>query len=125
MISWINRLCFGGFIPSSATIGKSVVIGYWGVGVVIHKEAVIGDGCHIGQNVTIGRNPGQQGVPKIGKDVYLAAGAVISGPIEIGDGAVIGANSVVLSDVPANCLAAGAPARVVREFTPDERARFV
>jgi serine O-acetyltransferase len=84
------------------------------LGVVIHKDAIIGDDCSISQNVTIGRNPGDALVPRIGDRVYIAAGAVIAGEIFIGDDAVVGANSVVLSDVPAGALVVGAPARVVR-----------
>ncbi|TWT98625.1 serine O-acetyltransferase [Stieleria varia] len=120
VITWINRLIFGGFVPSSASLGKSIVIGYWGLGVVLHKDCVIGDYCHIGTNVTVGRNPGQPGVPKIGDHVYIATGAVVSGSICIGSRVIIGANSVVLSDLPDGVLAVGSPAKVVRELTQYE-----
>lgn len=52
--------------------------------------------------------------PVIGNNVTIGAGAVIMGPSVVGDGAVIGANSVVVSDVPANSVAVGIPARVIR-----------
>lgn len=113
-ISWINRFLFAAWIPSSARIGRRFVCGYWGLGVVIHKDAVIGDDCVIAQNVTIGRNPGDQRVPVLGDRVYVGAGAVIVGEITVGDDAVVGANSVVLHDVPARAVVAGAPARVIR-----------
>ncbi len=74
LISWGNRFLFSAWIPSSAQIGRHVTLGYWGLGIVIHQDAVIGEGCRIGQNVTIGRNPGREGVPVIGKNVYIAAG---------------------------------------------------
>lgn len=113
-VSWISRLIFTCWIPGSAKIGKNFVCGYWGLGVVIHKDAVIGDGCTVSQNVTIGRNGKKAGIPVLGDDVYVGAGAVIAGGVHIGDGARIGANSVVLTDVPPGAVAVGAPARVVR-----------
>lgn len=116
-ISWVNRLIFSGWIPGSATIGSDFVCGYWGLGVVIHKDAVIGRGCTISQNVTIGRNGKRQGIPVIGDNVYVGAGAVIVGGIKIGDYSQVGANSVVLSDVPECAVVVGAPARVVRFVT--------
>jgi serine O-acetyltransferase len=119
-VSWLNRFLFATWIPSSARIGRNFICGYWGLGVVIHKDAVIGDDCIVAQNVTIGRNPGDRRVPVIGNGVYVGAGAVVAGEITVGDGAVIGANSVVLSDVPARTLVVGAPARVVREIAKEE-----
>lgn len=59
-----------------------------------------------------GGSPGE-GVPKIGNDVFLGCGCVLLGDIEIGDGAVIGANAVVTKSVPAGCTAVGIPARIV------------
>ena len=113
-LSWVGRFLFASWIPSSATIGRGFVCGYWGLGVVIHKDAVIGDDCVIAQNVTIGRNPNDQRVPVLGNRVYVGAGAVIVGEITIGDDAAIGANSVVLIDVPARAVAVGVPARIAR-----------
>lgn len=113
-ISWINRFLFAAWIPSSASIGRGFVCGYWGLGVVIHKDAVIGDDCVIAQNVTIGRNPGDTRVPVLGNRVYVGAGAVIVGEITLGDDVAVGANSVVLQDVPAGAVVAGVPARVIR-----------
>ena len=114
LVSWINRFLFATMIPSSATIGKRFACGYWGLGVVIHAKAVIGDDCTIAQNVTIGRNPGDVRVPVIGDRVYIGAGAVIVGEITIGDDAVIGANCVVIRDVPSGAVVAGVPARLIR-----------
>ena len=78
---------------------------------------MIGDGCMLFHNVTIGGN-GKTGdvigAPVIGKNVFIGAGAVILGPITIGDGAKIGANSVVLHDVPEGATAVGMPAKVVK-----------
>lgn len=82
-------------------------------GIVIHHEAVIGEGCTLMQQVTIGQVAGP-GAPVLGAGVYVGAGAKVLGPITIGEGARIGANSVVLTDLPAHCTAVGMPARVVR-----------
>jgi len=123
--SWVNRFLFSTWVPSSAQIGSGFVCGYWGLGVVIHKDAVIGNDCTVAQNVTIGRNPGDSRVPVLGDRVYVGAGAVIVGEITIGRGAVIGANSVVLTDVPAGAVVAGVPARVIRIVASDaERSSF-
>ena len=60
-----------------------------------------------------GAAPGA-GVPKVGDDVVLGCGCVLLGDIEVGNGAVIGANAVVTKSVPAGCVAVGVPARVVK-----------
>lgn len=82
-------------------------------GVVIHKDAVIGNNCMIMQQVTIGMTANGE-APTIGNDVYIGAGAKILGKIHVGDGARIGAQTVVLSDVPAHSTAVGIPARIIR-----------
>ena len=88
------------------------------VGIVIAKDARFGENCVIYQNVTIGKKNGltDQKAPKIGNNVKIYAGAVIAGDITIGDNSVIGANSLVLSDVPPNSLAIGATAQIVKTF---------
>lgn len=87
-------------------------------GVVIHGDVVIGDDCLVMQQVTIGlRPPGH--VPRLGSRVYVGAGAKILGSVTIGDDARIGANAVVLSDVPAGATAVGIPARIVRQAPPN------
>ena len=95
------------------------------VGIVIAADARIGSNCVIFQNTTIGAQPRHiasknVGYPTIGNSVWILAGAVVAGRVRIGDNAVIGANSVVISDIPANAVAAGAPARVIRMRTPAE-----
>nr|WP_201723913.1 DapH/DapD/GlmU-related protein [Rhodopirellula sp. SM50] len=103
-------------IPSSAVLGRRVTLGYWALGIVIHKDAVLGDDCWIMQNVTIGRKSGEQGVPKLGRNVAVGAGAVILGNIELGDHCVVGANSVVNRSFPACSVIAGVPAKLIREL---------
>jgi serine O-acetyltransferase len=74
----------------------------------------VSDDVPIDQGVSIGGNATKLGVPTIGNGVYIGAGAKILGPIVIGNRAVIGANAVVVTDIPAHCVAAGVPARVIR-----------
>lgn len=78
-------------------------------GVVIHQDVSIGHGCMIMQQVTIGQLADGR-VPKIGSHVYIGAGAKVLGGIVVGDNARIGANAVVLSNVPDGCTAIGVPA---------------
>lgn len=99
---------------SETDIGEGTKFGYGGIGVVIHKRAIIGRNCSIGTNVTIGGRSKHKEVPVIGNNVYLATGSKILGPVHVGDGAVIGANAVVLSDIPANSIAVGVPAKVIK-----------
>jgi serine O-acetyltransferase len=114
LITWINRIIFSTFIPSSARIGKNFTIGYWGLGVVIHTNNIIGENCWICQNVTIGKKGRDIKFPVIGNNVYIGAGAVIVGEIVIGDNSVIGANSFVNIDIPPNSVAVGIPAKVIK-----------
>ncbi|WRH76550.1 MAG: DapH/DapD/GlmU-related protein [Sphingobium sp.] len=108
------RLIFCCWFPSSVKHGTGLVLGYGGLGIVIHGDTEIGDNVHIDQNVTIGGKATITGVPKIGSNVYIGAGAVVLGPIIIGSNSVIGANSVVLDDVPSGTMVAGAPAKIKR-----------
>lgn len=81
-------------------------------GVVVHGRAVIGCDCLIMQQVTIGQLA-DDAAPIIGHGVYIGAGAKVLGKIVVGDHARIGANAVVLSDVPADSTAVGVPARII------------
>jgi serine O-acetyltransferase len=81
-------------------------------GVVIHEDAIIGARCMIMQQVTIGQLA-DGAAPLIGNDVYIGAGAKVLGGVKIGDFARIGANAVVLIDVPSNATAVGIPAKIV------------
>lgn len=105
----------------SIQTGLSVPIGVAGPGlaiahygsVVINSDVRIGRNFRIHSSTNIGSN--KQGVPTIGDDVYVGPGAVIYGPISVGSGSVIGANSVVNSNVPPNVTVAGSPARIISE----------
>jgi serine O-acetyltransferase len=105
---------YGIELPYSAAIGRNVVIEHQG-GIVVHGCTVIGNGCTIRQNCTLGIRDKNDldAAPVLGKSVDVGAGAVILGRVHLGDGSRVGANAVVLCDVPAGALAVGVPARIV------------
>lgn len=99
-------------IHPAAQIGSSVYLDH-ATGIVIGANVVISGEVTILQNVSIGRS-GELPMrsPRIGRGVYIGAGATILGDISIGDLAKIGAGTVVTSDVPGGCTAVGNPARL-------------
>jgi serine O-acetyltransferase len=113
------RNVYGIELPYSARVGRRVRIEHQG-GIVIHGATIIGDGCLIRQNCTLGiRNMDKLAdAPILSEDVNLGAGSVILGNVLIGAGAWVGANAVVLDDVPAGALVAGVPARVIPRSHP-------
>lgn len=97
----------GADIPINSDIGGGLLIPHPN-GIVIHPRARIGPNCLLFQQVTIGD---ANGIPTIGGHVDIGAGAKLLGPIHVGDHARIGANAVVLTDVPAGATMVGIPAR--------------
>jgi CelD/BcsL family acetyltransferase involved in cellulose biosynthesis len=98
----------------STEIGEGTVFAYGGMGVVLHERCKIGKFVTVGHQVTIGGRSRRWGVPVIEDRCVIGAGAKVLGPISVGAESVIGANAVVLSDVPPRTVVAGTPARVVR-----------
>jgi serine O-acetyltransferase len=121
----VSRFLTGIEIDPGATIGKGVFIDH-GMGVVIGETAEVGDGCTIYQGVTLGGTSLQRSKrhPTLGRDVTVGSGAAILGAIYVGDGARIGANSVVVKDVPANATVAGGDRRP-RVDLPDPNAPLI
>jgi len=115
VFSYVNRLFFAVWIPSSVSAGKNLILGYWGLGIVIHSHTRIGDNVTIAQNVTIGRNFKDREVPIIGNDVYIGAGSVIFGEIIVGNNVIIGPNSLINKNVPDNCTVVGNPFRIIEK----------
>jgi serine O-acetyltransferase len=109
----VVRVLFGGHVPYTATIGSGTSFGCGGLGVVLHPNTVIGKNCVIAQNVTIGGRSDFTEVPTLGANVFVGTGAKILGPVKIGDNAIIGANAVVIRDIPSNSTAVGVPARII------------
>jgi serine O-acetyltransferase len=114
LMSHIGRFFTGIEIHPGATIGKGVFIDH-GMGVVIGETAIIGDYCLIYQGVTLGGTGKQSGKrhPTLGENVVVGAGVKVLGNISIGHDVRIGAGSIVLRDVPADCTVVGIPGRVV------------
>ncbi|WP_313074318.1 serine O-acetyltransferase [Melaminivora sp.] len=114
-ISHVSRWLTGIEIHPGARIGRHVFIDH-GMGVVIGETAVVGDGCTIYHGVTLGGTSLYKGAkrhPTLGRDVVVAAGAKVLGGFEVGDGAKIGSNAVVIKPVPAGATAVGIPARII------------
>ncbi len=87
------------------------------MGIVIGETTEIGDDCLIYQGVTLGGTGKDTGKrhPTIGNNVLIGCGAKVLGPFKVGDNSRVAANAVVLSEIPADCTAVGAPARVVKK----------
>jgi serine O-acetyltransferase len=116
VISQTSRLFTGIEIHPGAKIGKRFFIDH-GMGVVIGETAEIGDDVLLYQGVTLGGTGKERGKrhPSVGNDVVIGTGAKVLGNIRIGDGARIGAGSVVVSAVPDHSTVVGVPGRVVRQ----------
>lgn len=99
-------------VPFKARIGEGTRLGIGGIGTVIHPDSIIGRDCVIAQNVTLGGRVRGNGTPVIGNNVFIAPGAKCFGG-KIGSNVVVGANSVVLDEIPDNCVVAGVPARII------------
>ena len=109
----VSEILTGIELPCEVTLGRRFRIDHFG-GIIISGDAVFGDDCVIRNGVTVGlRHTGVRGAPFIGNRVDVGAGAKILGAIRIGDDVAIGANAVVLTDVPSNSIAVGIPARIL------------
>lgn len=114
-----NQMVTGIELPCETLVGRRLRIEHFG-GIIVSGDTVIGDDVVLRHGVTLGlRRTNQRGAPRIGNRVDIGAGAKILGPVGIGDDAVIGANAVVLDDVPAGALAVGIPARIIRRDAPE------
>ncbi|MGR9100300.1 MAG: serine O-acetyltransferase [Gammaproteobacteria bacterium] len=113
-ISHIGRWLTGIEIHPGARIGRRFFIDH-GMGVVIGETAVIGDDCTLYHGVTLGGTSWLKGKrhPTLCNGVVIGAGAKVLGPIEIGEGARIGSNSVVLKNVPKGATVVGIPGHVI------------
>lgn len=118
----LNYLLHNSEIPYTAQIGKNAIFAYGGIGIILHAQTKMGERCNIGSGVTVGGS--ETGVPVIGHDVYLSTGSKILGGVKIGDGAIIGANAVVLHDVAPFTVVAGLPAKPVSNISEDNFARY-
>jgi serine O-acetyltransferase len=127
-VSHIGRVLTGIEIHPGARIGKRLFIDH-GMGVVIGETAEIGDDCTLYQGVTLGGTSlerGQKRHPTLGNGVIVSVHAQVLGPFRVGDGARIGAQAVVLSEVPEGATMVGIPAKPVarRRSSNEPRAGF-
>jgi len=114
LISHIARALTGIEIHPGASIGRRFFIDH-GMGVVIGETTEIGDDVVLYQGVTLGGVSLKKGKrhPTVGSGVVIGAQATILGPVVIGDGAMVGAGSVVVKDIPSGAVAVGVPAKVI------------
>ncbi|HYQ38037.1 MAG TPA: serine O-acetyltransferase [Pseudomonas sp.] len=115
LLAFLARLVSNVDIHPGATIGARFFIDH-GAGVVIGETAEIGADVTLYHGVTLGGTSWRKGKrhPTLGDGVLVGAGAKILGPIRVGAGARVGANSVVVEDVPAGCTVVGIPGKVVK-----------
>jgi len=99
-------------IPYTTSIGKGLLI-YHGFGIVIHKHAIIGNNVTLSHEVTLGDEKGHS--PVIHDKVLISPGAKIFGEVTIGTNSIIGANSVVIHNVPDNSVSVGIPNRILEK----------
>jgi serine O-acetyltransferase len=112
VVAAVNRILSGVEIEPGAAFGHGLLI--FGSGTVVNHEVRVGSNCRLLEQVTLGvNNRARGGSPVLGDRVVVLAGAKILGAVTIGDDAVIGANAVVLCDVPTGAKAVGVPARVI------------
>jgi len=114
--SQVARWMTGVEIHPGARIGKGLFIDH-GMGVVVGETAILGDNVTLFQGVTLGGTGKEQGKrhPTIGRNVVVGAGAKVLGNITVGDNSYIGANAVVIRDVPPNSTVVGVPGHVTRQ----------
>lgn len=122
LVKQLNHLLTGADISWRISVGPGLRL-YHPTGVVIGDEVTIGARCCVQGSVTIGgrgiRRDGR-GYPTIGDGVLLGAGCAVIGPVEVGDNVRVGANAVVLCDVPDGATVVGIPGRVVGVRRPSE-----
>jgi serine O-acetyltransferase len=106
-------------LPCEVTVGRNFIIDHFG-GIIISGYARFGDNCRIRNGVVVGlRRVDEPSAPTIGNNVDIGSGAKLLGPITIGDNSIIGANAVVVQDVPENSVAIGVPAIIKQRREPN------
>lgn len=120
LISQFARFLTGIEIHPGAKIGKGLIIDH-GMGVVIGETAEVGDNVLLYHGVTLGGTGKEKGKrhPTLGNNVVIGAGAKILGPITIGDNCKVGANSVVLKNIPEGSTVVGIPGKIVQSKNPE------
>ncbi|MCO7221268.1 serine O-acetyltransferase [Klenkia sp. PcliD-1-E] len=107
------RLLLSCELPGSVACGRRLVLGHGGRGVIVVRDAVLGDDVVMAPFTGLGVAYPAPGAPVVGSRVYLGAFASVLGDVHVGDGAFLGAKSLVTRDVPEGTLVVGVPAKVV------------
>jgi serine O-acetyltransferase len=125
LVSHAGRFLTGIEIHPGAKIGKKLFIDH-GMGVVIGETTEIGDNVTLYHGVTLGGTTWKKikRHPTIGNNVVIGAGAKVLGPVKIGDNSKIGANSVVVNEIPPNSIVVGIPGKVVFRVEGDKRIQM-
>ncbi len=115
LISYLAKILTGVEIHPAVKIGKGCFIDH-GAGIVIGETTVLGENVTLYQGVTLGGTGKEKGKrhPTIGNNVVVGAGAKVLGNIQIGNGSMVGANAVVIRDVPENATVVGVPGRMAK-----------
>lgn len=108
-----SEVVSGIYLESATIVGEDLHLIHAG-GINIHPGCRIGDRVGLMHGVTLGGD--EEGAPVIGDDVFIGSNATVYGHVTVGDGASVAANSLVLTDVPPNCLAIGVPAKMVPQL---------
>jgi serine O-acetyltransferase len=111
-IDLLIRVIWSAHIPPEARIARTARFGHNGLAVIVHPLCEIGENCLIGPHVVLGGKAPVVGAPVIEDSVIIHTGAKIFGKIRIGAGSVVGANSVIMDDVPPRSLVVGVPGTV-------------
>lgn len=120
LIKVFCRVAFGVVLPPSVRLGDGGILSDEGLGTALHHDAIMESNAIIGAGVTVGGRAGHTVVPTIGEGALIGTGAKVLGPVRVGRFASIGANAVVLSDVPDFGGAVGVLARVVKINRPED-----
>lgn len=105
------------WIPAQVVVGRDFHVIHAEGSLSIHPDVVIGDRLGVMHNVTLGTNMGP-GTPTLGDDIFIGVNATILGQVTIGDRVRIAANSAVTTDVPADSIVIGSPARIFPRLGP-------
>lgn len=114
---------FGVGLPFDAKIGGGFIMFHTSC-IFINQNAVVGKNCSLMQGVTIGGARGK-GAPVIGDNVVLSAGCKVIGNVKVGNNVFVGANAVVVSDIPDGATVVGIPAKIVNVKGADNVAMYL
>lgn len=119
-LNWAMHKCL---LPAEAEVGEGLVLEHYALGIVLHPQVTIGDGCRIYHHVTLAAESaiGSEHRIVLGRNVTIGAHSVViarsNTTLTIGDGSVLGAGSVLTRDIPPGEVWAGNPARKIRDIS--------